>query len=182
MILVLFLTRHVWNWCRCLLIKWGSGLNVEVSTDLGAVADAARAWALAAAAAAAAPLQARPEVAVQRPPRLDWWPAPPVQTQRGTFYKYILQYCTHWIETSKELQTSWFYNDSCKYFTYQPSLTSHCECFRRKWTYWLCRCGLAGRNAVGTRIRVLVHKWAVLLAAATWLVLPVAGDLLAVFL
>lgn len=49
-----------------------------VNTDLGAVADAARAWALAAVAVAAAPLQARPKVAVQRPPRLGWWPAPPV--------------------------------------------------------------------------------------------------------
>lgn len=42
--------------------------------------------------------------------------------------------------------------------------------------------GLARRDAVGARVWVFVHEGAVLLAAATGLVLPVAWDLLAVFL
>lgn len=51
-----------------------------------------------------------------------------------------------------------------------------------KTTYGQWGSGLAWRDAVGARVGVLVHKWAVLLAAATWLVFPVARDLLAVFL
>lgn len=44
------------------------------------------------------------------------------------------------------------------------------------------RYGLAGRDAVGASLRVLVHERAVNLAASTRLILPVTRDLLAVFL
>lgn len=42
--------------------------------------------------------------------------------------------------------------------------------------------GLARGNAIGASLRILVHERAVYLAAASRLVLPVARDLLAIFL